>query len=116
MRKQHGFTIMGFLTVVILVALAAIVTMKVIPTYVEYFKIKKSLISSMTDAEGGSLADIRKAFEKRQGIEDIQSVTPQDIQVTRDGAVMVARLSYRAQVPLVYNVSLVFDFEVEARK
>ena len=59
---------------------------------------------------------MRKAFGKRAEMDDIKSVTQQDIQVTKEGNDLVISFEYAKKVPLFGNTSLVFDFEGSSAK
>jgi hypothetical protein len=44
-------------------------------------------------------------------MDDVKSVTPQDLDITKEGGELVISFKYEKKVPLFANVSLVFDFE-----
>jgi len=102
----------AILVILILVVFAALIGMRVTPAYIEYFAIKKAVasIASSGELRGASVADVRKAFDRRQAIEDFTSVGPQDLEITKDGGEVVISFAYEKRIPLFYNVSLLIDF------
>ncbi|HQR50865.1 MAG TPA: DUF4845 domain-containing protein [Methylophilaceae bacterium] len=116
MRKQKGFTFWGLVFIVVLVVSAAIVAMKVIPRYTEYFTIKRALVqigkgnpAEMEDR------DIRAAFERALDVNDIDIVTKNDIEIIRNANGQTELVvEYPAKVPLVANVSLWLDFRASS--
>jgi hypothetical protein len=102
----------GILIVLILVVFAALIGMRVTPAYLEYFAIKKAIASMTQSGElrGGSVADVRRAFERHQAIDDFTSVGPQDLEITKEGGDLVISFAYEKRVPLFYNVSLLINF------
>ena len=112
MRRQEGMSGIGIFIVLVLVVFAALIGMRVTPAYIEYFAIKKAVNSIVESGElrGASVADVRKAFERRQAIDDFTSVGPQDLEITKDGGQIVIAFAYEKRVPLFYNISLLIDF------
>jgi hypothetical protein len=102
----------AILVILILVVVGALIGMKVTPAYIEYFTIKKAIaaITQSGELRGGSVAEVRRAFENRANIDDITSVQPQDLEITKDGSEVVISFAYEKRIPLFYNVSLLIDF------
>jgi len=117
MSRQRGMSGIGILVILILVVFAALIGMRVTPAYLEYFAIKKAInsIASSGELRGASVADARKAFERRQAIEDFTSVGPQDLEISKEGSEMVISFAYEKRVPLFYNISLLIDFAGSSR-
>jgi hypothetical protein len=111
-RRQGGMSGIGILIVLILVVFAALIGMRVTPAYLEYFAIKKAVSSMSQSGElrGASVAEVRRAFERHQAIDDFTAVGPQDLEITKDGGDMVISFAYEKRVPLFYNVSLLINF------
>jgi Domain of unknown function (DUF4845) len=102
----------GIFLLLILVVFAALIGMRVTPAYIEYFAIKKAVaaVSQNSDLSSASVADIRKAFELRQAIDDFTAVGPKDIEISKDGNELIISFAYEKRIPLFYNVSLLIDF------
>lgn len=114
--RQRGLTMFGFLFVAVLLIFAAMVAMKVVPAYIEFFSVKKILNTMGQDAglAGKSNAEIRSDFSKRAGIDYVTVVKPEDLSVDRSGRVPVISVDYEFRTPLVGNVSLVIDFSASS--
>jgi hypothetical protein len=112
MGRQGGMSGIAILVILILVVFGALIGMKVTPAYIEYFTIKKAIaaITQSGELRGGSVAEVRRAFENRANIDDITSVQPQDLEITKDGGEVVISFAYEKRIPLFYNVSLLIDF------
>jgi len=98
----------------IVIAFFAIVLIKVLPLYMEHFKVKSSLDSLAQDAKDSQAAlspmEIERNLLKRLSINDVQHVTKKDIQVTREGRKIVVVVDYEARVTLFDNLDLVARF------
>ncbi len=102
----------SLLTLLVAIVFVAIMGLKVVPAYIEYFTIKKA-ISGMTQSgelRGASVPDIRKAFDRRATIDDITVITPKDLEISKDGNEVVLAFAYEKRVKLFGNVSLLIDF------
>jgi len=112
-RHQQGMSAIGVLIVLILVVFAALIGMRVTPAYIEYFAIKKAVaaISESGELRGATAADVRKAFERRQAIDDFGEVGPKDLEITKNGNELIISFAYEKRVPLFYNISLLIDFK-----
>ena len=117
MNRQRGMSFIGILVILILVVFAALVGMRVTPAYIEYFTIKKAVnsIAQSGELRGATVSEVRRAFERRANIDDITSVLPQDLQVSKEGNEVVIAFAYEKRVPLFYNVSLLIDFAGSSR-
>ena len=67
-------------------------------------------MSQSSDLKGSTVADVRKAFERHQAIDDFTAIGPQDLEIAKDGGELVISFAYEKRVPLFYNVSLLIDF------
>ena len=111
LRGQAGATVFGMMMVSIIMVLVAIGGLKVVPAYLEFLNVKKAVTGIVSGGEArGTVADIRRAFEKRAQVDDITVVTGQDLEITKEGNDVVVAFAYPKKVPLFGNVSLLFDF------
>jgi hypothetical protein len=113
MKAQRGLTLIGFVFIAALVGAALLVAFRCVPAVAEYFTVKKNVnaIVKSGDARGGTVADIRRAYDLRAAVDETPSVAGADLDVSKDRGEVVIGFSYSRKVPLVANVSLVFDFE-----
>ena len=113
MKRQRGLTLVGMILVGTLVALAALIVIKVVPAYIEYFTILKNInaLVQSGDTKGASVADVRKAYERRAQIDDTTSVTAKDLDITKEGGEVVVGFNYSRKINLMANVNLCIDFE-----
>lgn len=116
-RQQRGLSMIGLLFWGIIIVFAALVAMKLIPAYVEYFEIKKILkdLGSEVGSKGMSNGEIRERFEKRAMIDNITAVRPADLTISRESGQTVISVDYSFQAPLVGNISLLADFSANSQ-
>lgn len=113
MRKQSGVSLVNLIVGLGIAAFIAILGMKMIPAYIEYFKVKK-IFASMVQAGDtkGTVNEIRRSFQRRNTIEDVHSVNEQDIEITKEGGETVLSANWSVKVALVSNISACIDFSV----
>jgi Tfp pilus assembly protein PilE len=119
MQKRHGqagLTMIGFLFVAAVAVVVALIGFRVLPSYIEYFSVKKAVAGALDDAVDGQPATVRRFFERRVGAEYIDSIDWRNLEVNKQNNQIVGTISWEKRIPLVYNISLLLDFEVtEAR-
>lgn len=112
--RQDGMTYLGMLIMLVVIAFCAVVLIKVLPLYMEHFKVKSSLDSLAQDTKDSQAAlspvEIEQHLLKRLSINDVQHVKKENIQVTREGRKIVVTVDYEARVTLFDNLDLVARF------
>jgi len=112
---QRGVTLGGLVIGLFILIIVALVGFKVIPAYMEYGTAKNAIQAVARDRQGGSVQEIRKAFDARAAIDDIKVVRAQDLEITKEGGDVVISFGYRKEVPLFSNVGLYFDFAAKSK-
>jgi Tfp pilus assembly protein PilE len=114
MKNQKGFTFWSLTFTIAIIAVVALVTMKLLPAYSEFFAIKRAIHRLETEGSLPSMKDhdIRQAFDRSSAIDDFHSVKPDDLKIKRtsDGDTIVS-VNYDVVIPLVANVSALLHFE-----
>lgn len=115
-QKQRGVTMIGMVLWGIIIIFVALVAMKLIPAYAEFFTIKKILndIGSEATVNGMGNAEIRDRFSKRALIDNISTVSASDLKISRQNGRAVVSVEYTFQAPLVGNLSLLADFNASS--
>jgi hypothetical protein len=113
MKFQRGLSLNALMLGGFVLALLSLLAMKAIPPWIEYGNLVKAVKGTATDGslKDASLTNVRAAFTRRAEMDDIKSVTAQDLDITKEGGELVISFKYEKKVPLFHNVSIVFDFE-----
>lgn len=119
MRKQQGMTLIGMLLAMACVIFGGIVTFRVVPVYISYYSIIQSIksLNSTPAAElsGDPMQDVtvlRRSISKRLQINGIDELKDDQLSIVPNGEhKFLVKLKYQAVRPLIFNVSLLFDFE-----
>lgn len=119
MHKQKGMTFIGLLSVVVLVIMAAIVTMRMVPVYIQHYSIMESVralhtipLSSFTGDQQADSEALRRSLTKRLDINGIEDLKEDQVIIESLGENTYSiKIKYQVIRPLAYNVSLLFNFD-----
>ena len=114
-NKQLGVSLGGMLAVSVVLIAVAMVGLKLGPSYIEFYAVKKAVVAIAADKRGSTVAEIRKTFDARSVIDDIRTVKGSDLEVTKDGSELVISAGYRKEVPLFGNLGLYVDFRASSK-
>jgi hypothetical protein len=113
MQGQKGVTLTGMLVVSVVVILLLLLGFKILPVYLEYFAIEKHFKAMAADQRlrGASRRAIEAAWAARASVDDLRSMDPQLIDISKQGDEVIVSAEYSVKVPLIRNVAACFDFK-----
>jgi hypothetical protein len=111
---ERGLSLIGFLFVIVIVALLAVLGLKVVPTVVEYAAIKKAIVTARNS--GTTAREIQDSFEKQRTTAYIDSVSGKDLEIIKTGDGFDVSVEYEKRIPLVGPASLVIDYAATTGK
>jgi hypothetical protein len=85
--------------------------MKLFPVYSQFYNVK-SVIAAMANSEevkSGTVAEIRKSFDRRATISYIEVITGDDLEVTKEAGETVVTAAWQQRVPLFTGYTLLID-------
>ena len=113
-KKQAGLSLSGLIGGAILLVLAALLAMKVVPPYLEFFGAKK-LITQIANEGKTTVGEIRQSFDLKASVDDVTTVKSSDLEITKEGAEVVISFSYRKEIPLFGNAGIYLDFAADSK-
>jgi hypothetical protein len=115
-RGQRGISMIGFLFVAAVLLIAALLAFRMIPSYIEYYTVQKALQDAIAETRDPTTQNIRRFVERRLSADYVDSVSWNDVQVSKTGNTVSAYVSWEKKLPLVHNVSLLMEFNAEASR
>lgn len=116
-RLQRGLTVTGFILVAALVVAVLMLAGRITPAVIEYYSIRSALAEALADVrDPSSIAELRRAFQRRMDAGYIESVKATDIDLTKEGNSFTASIAWSRSLHLVANATLVLDFEATATR
>ena len=98
-QSQRGLSIVGLILILFVVVVVVVFGMKLIPAYIED-RSAKTAIDAIAAENPGTPAEVRRTFQARAEIDDINSVKPDELEITKDGSQVVIGFAYRREIPL----------------
>jgi hypothetical protein len=117
-RHQQGMTFIGLLFVLAMVGAIGYAGIRITPLYLNYMKVARSMEATGDDYKGSDTVDpaaLRRTLDKHWQIEDISSVDPKDVEITKDNGTTILHVAYDDSSPYVANLSLMMHFDKTVR-
>jgi hypothetical protein len=110
---QRGVTVLGWLLLLIPVAIIGYAGIRVTPFYINYFRVIKALEQTASESKGEAVnpVDVHNSLQRRFDVEYVDKPDAKDIDVHRDGEHWVAVAKYEEVAPLFGNLSLLMEFD-----
>jgi hypothetical protein len=115
--KQRGITMIGWLFLLIPIAILGYAGIRLAPIYLNYMKVTRSIEQTATqlkDDDSVTAQSIRNTLEKHFDIESVDYPTVKDVQIRREGQSWLIEAAYEDVAPLFSNLSLLLKFRKSA--
>ncbi len=112
MARQAGISFIGLVFVIAVLAGAGVLVAQAVPTMIEFQAVVKAMEKAK---DAGSPADVRTAFEKAANIDDIKSVTPKDLEITRANDRNVVKVAYNKEIHMFGPAYLLLKYAHTAK-
>jgi len=115
-RRQRGLTLIGLLFWGGVIAVAAVVGMKVFPTVLEYYTVQR-VVDRIAAGNPGTVPQVRQEFDKARQVEySIQSISSADLVVSKDGSdKVVIEFAWDKEIDLFGPVYLMIKYRGKSR-
>ncbi len=115
-RRQRGVTFIGWLILLIPMAILGYVGIRLVPIYLNYMRVAQSVAQTATELKTDDAATltpnlIRATLGKHFDIESIEFPDVKDVSITRDGSGWTIEAKFEDTAPLFGNISMVVDFD-----
>ena len=115
-KRQRGVTFIGWLFLLVPVAILGYVGIRLVPIYLNYMRVAQSVTQTATELKTDEAAtltaqSIRSTVGKHFDIESITFPDVKDVSITRDGSGWTIEAKFEDTAPLFGNIALVIDFD-----
>ena len=117
--SQNGMTFLGLVIVAAFLLSILMAGVIVVPTYIEYFGVKKIIqhIGSDSNFDGMSKKEIAEMFDKGASTGYVTVIKGSDLQISKDAnGKQVVTAEYQVVKPLALNLSALMDFKATTAK
>ncbi|MDP1596801.1 MAG: DUF4845 domain-containing protein [Methylotenera sp.] len=115
-KTQSGATLLGMLIVGAMVVFVALIVMKMVPAYTEYFSVKQALKAMKQESLSTmNKKEISNSFDRRASTGYIEVVKGSDLIIEKTaGGDTVVSVEYQVIKPVIANVSVLIDFSASS--
>jgi Tfp pilus assembly major pilin PilA len=111
--RQLGMTVIGMLLLLVVIGFIALIAMKVVPMYIQFFSIKSTIESVRKEPQIAQMSptDIQNAIQKRFDIGYVDNIKARDLKIRSDREGRVLDLVYQDERVLFYGLSVVLKVD-----
>ncbi len=116
-RTQKGITFIGWLVLLIPVAIVGYAAIRLTPVYLNYMKVAKALDRIAEENAGEqqlNVGSVRNALDRQFDIDAINYPPTSAIAVRKEGVNWVLVADYEDMIPMFAGISLVVKFDKRA--
>ncbi|MDP2785713.1 MAG: DUF4845 domain-containing protein [Sulfurimicrobium sp.] len=112
-KNQQGMTFFGVMFVGMVLIFGAILVMKLIPPYLEFWSVQKIINVMAKDSAlpGMTVSEARASFDRRAVIDNVQVIKGADLEIAKDRGTTVVSAEYSVTVPIAGNISALLEFQ-----
>ena len=112
MHRQQGASLIGWLIILTFIGMIALITIRVVPVYIDAYTVRSVLLSLQDERElaSGDRNAILQALQKRLAINDVRSVSRDNISMQPVSGGIEVAVDYEARFPLIANIEGVAHF------
>ncbi len=114
--SQRGLSMVGFLFVSTVLVIVALLTFRMLPSYIEHYTIQRALEGALADSNDLSVANIRRLMDRRLAADYADAVQGKDVEVSKLGNSITASVAWEQKLHVVGNVNLLLEFQAEATR
>jgi hypothetical protein len=113
-EKQRGITFLGWLVIVIPVALVFYAGLRAAPVYLNYLKVVRALDATASNVKSDDSLNreaIRTTLIRHFDVDSIDYPMANEVSIEREGKAWTIEAKYEDTAPLFANMSLLFTFD-----
>ena len=116
-RYQRGVTFIGWMILMIPIAIVFYAGIRLTPVYLNYMKVKHTLeiVASEVPGETATADGIRNVVMKHFNVDEIDYPSDKDIKIVRENSIWTLEANYEDQAPLFANISILVTFEKKVK-
>ena len=114
-KYQRGLTLISMLLILGLIAFFTLLVLKIAPIYIDHSKVVNSLngLKETANIQSQSKGEVWSTLEKRFDFNYVNSVTENDVSITKDGGYLKVEIAYEVVKPIFGNLSVLVEFDDE---
>jgi len=110
---QRGMGLLGLLIIAIMVGFFVMSAIRILPGYLEYMSVRDIVarVASEYDRDGDTFSDLRRKLADYFNTNQIKTLNPKDIEITRNEGDVIIDASYEQRIPLVWRIDAIVKYD-----
>ncbi|MES2014901.1 MAG: DUF4845 domain-containing protein [Pseudomonadota bacterium] len=108
LKAQRGVSVSGLIIVLGIIIAVAMLALKIVPSMLEYKSISSGIAAAK--AKGGSVQEMRMAFDKSAEINAVTTISGKDLMFTKVNGETEVSFDYDQNIPLFTDVALLIHY------
>ncbi|MCG8426647.1 MAG: DUF4845 domain-containing protein [Chromatiales bacterium] len=117
LNKQRGMTFLGWLIVLAIIGFFALLTIKIVPVYLENYTIK-SVLESLNEEPlitQKTSREVKAMVMRRIDINGVRDIKSEHVIVKKSPGLMDVKIQYTVQKNMMGNLDILVNFSDEVR-
>lgn len=111
--RQRGMGLLGLLLIAIMVGFFVMSAIRILPGYLEYMSVRDIVerVAGEYDRNGDTFADLRRKLADYFNTNQIKTLDPRDIEISRDEGDVIINANYEQRIPLVWRIDAIVKYD-----
>ncbi len=109
---RSGFGVVDFIMVLLLVLTLVVPMVRIFPTYVEYYGLKKTIDRIQKTAQ--SEDEAKTALQNQFAIDSVKAISVDNILIEKVNEKLVISFNYKQPIPLYGDLSILMNYQAKA--
>ena len=112
-QRQSGMSILGILSIMLMVGFFIMCAVRIVPPYVEYLSVKDivSRVAAETDPVTESPSDVRRKFANIFNTNQIYKLDYRDVEIYPKNGKMYIDANYEVRLPIIWRLDAVLKLD-----
>lgn len=113
--RQRGMTAIGWMIVIAIIGIFVLATLRLLPPFLQYFKIESVLDGVVVEFNESTTNKraILQYLERRMDVEQINILTPDEVDIEREGRGFKVGVNYDHRTEFIGPVNFIMTFTKE---
>lgn len=120
MKKQSGVTLIGFVFFAVCICVLGLLVLRIVPVYIKHYYVVhaaqslRELPKDELDHDPMLVSQyLRTKLRLQLYTNEVRFIKPKQIKIRRERKAFTVQIKYEVRQHLVYNVTLLFDFDTK---
>jgi hypothetical protein len=112
-HRQSGMSVIGMLSIGIMVGFFAMCAIRMVPPYLEYLTVKEIITKVATEKAAGdvTIPDLRRRIDNLFNTNQVYALAPRDVKVYRKDGKTYIDASYEVRTPVAGRIDSIMNFD-----